>query len=126
MANHCTVMKIPTYLAVLLLLTGCATTFDKASDADFKRDLKLAKARASAEAEKTGFAYEAFSIPQIIAAHLILKPIDKALLRKKLTESHMKRLGWEKQSNGKYTKAKSQSVPDDPQSTSPSVDTSHT
>ena len=100
-------MKIPTcYLAVLLLLTGCATTSDKAgtSESDFKRDLKLAKASARAEAEKTEFAYEALSIPQIIVAHLVMKPINKVLLRKKLTESHMKRLGWEKQSNGKYTK----------------------
>jgi hypothetical protein len=117
-------MKIPTcYLAVLLLLTGCATTFDKegASEANFKQDLKLAKARARAEVENTDYSYAAFSIPAIIASHLIWKPIDKALLRKKLTENNMKKLGWEKQSNGRYTKTKSHVVPNTTQSTSLSV-----
>lgn len=95
-------MKIPTscYLVVLFLAftVGCATTYRKpgASDADYKRDLKTAKTYAKAEARKAQFSFGGFSIPGIIATHLIGLPIARAKLRKQLIDERMKTLGWEK------------------------------
>ena len=116
-------MKIQTscYLAVLLAFTvGCKTTFHKpeASDAEYKRDLKAAKAYAKAEARKAQFSFGGFSIPGIIVAYIIGPPIERAKLRKKLIDERMKTLGWEKQ-NGKDIRTKA--APNDTQSTKPAI-----
>jgi len=110
------------YLAVLLLLTvGCKTTFHepKPSDADYKRDLKAAKAYAKAEARKAQFSFGGFGVAETVVANLIGPPIHRAILRKKLIDERMKSLGWEKQSNGKDAKTKA--APNDTQSTKPVI-----
>ncbi len=80
-------------LILVLLLTGCKTTFYKpgASDADFQRDLMLAEGYATSKIQN------ATVMPTQSGLEAMMRGIAVPATKRRLINDYMKELGWTKQ-----------------------------
>ena len=84
-------------LTLLVLLTGCKTTFYKpgASDADFQRDLMLAEGYAASQIQN------ATVMPAQSGLEAMMRGIAVPAMKRRMINDYMKKLGWEKQKKTK-------------------------
>ncbi|MBE0544377.1 MAG: PDZ domain-containing protein [Verrucomicrobia bacterium] len=84
-------------LLVFLGLTGCTTTYDKpgATDDDFQRDLMLAEGYAASQIQN------ATVMPAQNGLEALGRGIAVPMMKRRMINDQMKKLGWEKQSKGK-------------------------